>query len=444
MNFSEVALGYDLETAALEASRCLNCKNRPCVGGCPVGIEIPDFIRKIKERNPAEAVKIIKRRNMLPAICGRVCPQEQQCEKACVLNKLGDPVAIGRLERFAGDWEADNETTKVGKASSTGRRAAVVGSGPAGLTAASELARLGHSVTIFEAFQRPGGVLLYGIPAFRLPKVIVEREIEKVKALGVEILTNQILGKTFSIDDLFKRGYHSIFIGVGAGPPSKLNIPGDNLECVYSANDYLRSASLLKARADLENMPLRQGRKVLVIGGGNVAMDAARTAVRLGAEMVTIAYRRSRAEMPARQEEIEITEEEGVKLDMLVNPVKIIGDDEGRVRAVQLIKMQLGDTDESGRPRPMPISGSDYIIDVDTVIVAAGAGYNPLFFEPGGVQTNKWGYIITDPETGLTSRPGVYAGGDIVTGAATVIQAMGAGLRSARSMHQYMMNLKKN
>jgi len=440
-NFDEVALGYDDETAVLEASRCLNCKNKPCVAGCPVEIDIPGFISRICERDVAGAIGIIKEANCLPAICGRVCPQEAQCEVVCVLGKKSEPVAIGRLERYAADWESEHgAAARIEQAPPTGRRAAVVGSGPGGLTVAAELARRGHAVTVFEAFHKPGGVLVYGIPEFRLPKSIVEREVEFVKSLGVEVRTNVVVGRTLTIDDLFEQGYDAVFVGVGAGLPSFLNIPGENSLYVYSANEYLTRANLMKAYLHpVYDTPLRRGKKVVVVGGGNVAMDSARTAVRLGAEEVRLVYRRSRVEMPARAEEVENAEEEGIIFELLTNPVRVIPDEQQRVKAVECIRMELGEPDDSGRRRPVPIPGSEFQIETDTFVVAIGNRANPLLTKTTpGMDTNQWGYIITDPETGQTTREGVYAGGDIVTGAATVILAMGAGLRCARAMHEYM------
>jgi len=441
-NFDEVALGYDDETAVLEASRCLNCKNKPCVAGCPVEIDIPGFISRIRDGDVAGAIRIIKQANCLPAICGRVCPQETQCEIACVLGKKSEPVAIGRLERYAADWESRHgAAARVEQAPPTGRRAAVVGSGPGGLTVAAELARRGHAVTVFEAFHKPGGVLVYGIPEFRLPKSIVEREVEFVKTLGVEVRTNVVVGRTLTVDDLFEQGYDAVFIGVGAGLPSFLNIPGENSLYVYSANEYLTRANLMKAYLHpVYDTPLRRGRKVVVVGGGNVAMDSARTAVRLGADEVRLVYRRSRVEMPARAEEVENAEEEGIIFELLTNPVRVIPDEQQRVKAVECIRMELGEPDDSGRRRPVPIPGSEFQIEADTFVVAIGNRANPLLTKTTpGMDTNEWGYIIADPDTGQTTREGVYAGGDIVTGAATVILAMGAGLRCARAMHEYMM-----
>ena len=441
-NFDEVALGYDEDTAVSEASRCLSCKNKPCVAGCPVEVDIPGFIARIREREVGAAIHIIKKTNCLPAVCGRVCPQEAQCEKSCVLGKKGEPVAIGRLERYAADREAAAGRIKEPEhAPQTGCRAAVVGSGPAGLTVAAELARLGHSVTIYEAFHKAGGVLVYGIPEFRLPKAIVEREVDYVRKLGVEIRTNAVIGRTLNIDELFAQGADAVFVGVGAGLPSFLNIPGENSLYVYSANEYLTRSNLMKAYLNpVYDTPIRRGRRVVVVGGGNVAMDAARTAVRLGADEVRLVYRRSRAEMPARAEEIGHAEEEGVVLDLLTNPVRVVADDERRVKAVECVRMRLGEPDASGRRRPITIPGSEFAIEADTFVVAVGVGANPLLTSSTpGIETNKRGYIVADPETGRTSHEGLYAGGDIVTGAATVILAMGAGLRAARAMHEYMM-----
>ena len=441
-NFDEVALGYDEDTAVLEASRCLGCKKMPCVAGCPVEIDIPGFVGRIRDRDMAGAIALIKAANCLPAICGRVCPQEVQCEKECVLGKKGEPVAIGRLERFAADWEAaQGDAADVERAAPTGRRAAVVGSGPGGLTVAAELARRGHQVTIFEAFHKPGGVLVYGIPEFRLPKSIVEREVEFVKSLGVEVHTNVVVGRTVTVDELFEQGYDAVFIGVGAGLPSFLGIPGENLLYVYSANEYLTRANLMKAYLTEYDTPLVRGKKVVVVGGGNVAMDSARTALRMGADEVRLVYRRSRVEMPARAEEVDHAEEEGVIFELLTNPVRIIPDDQKRVQAIECVRMELGEPDDSGRRRPIPIEGSEFETETDTVVIAIGNKANPLLpSATEGMETNRWGYIVADEETGRTTREGVYAGGDIVTGAATVILAMGAGLRAARAMHEYMMS----
>ncbi|MFH1730844.1 MAG: NADPH-dependent glutamate synthase [Planctomycetota bacterium] len=441
-NFDEVTLGYDEETAVAEASRCLACKNKPCVAGCPVEIDIPGFINRIRERDIAGAIRIIKESNCLPAICGRVCPQEVQCEQECVLGKKGEPVAVGRLERFAADWEArQNAKAEVAQAAPTGKRAAVIGSGPGGLTVAAELARRGHAVTVFEAFHKPGGVLVYGIPEFRLPKSIVEREVDFVRSLGVEVRTNVVVGRTLTINELFEQGYDAVFVGVGAGLPAFLNIPGENLLQVYSANEYLTRANLMKAYLEDYDTPLVRGGRVVVVGGGNVAMDSARTAMRMGADEVRLVYRRSRTEMPARAEEVEHAEQEGIIFELLTNPTRIFGNDETRVKAIECIRMELGEPDDSGRRRPVPTPGSEFRIDVDTVVIAIGNKANPLLPKvTPGMDTNKRGYIIADPETGRTTREGVYAGGDIVTGAATVILAMGAGLCCARAMHEYMMS----
>jgi len=440
-NFDEVALGYDEDAAVSEASRCLACKNKPCVAGCPVEVDIPGFIARIRRREIAAAIGIIKKTNCLPAVCGRVCPQEAQCEKFCVLGKKGEPVAIGRLERYVADREAAaGRVEEPVREPLTGLRAAVVGAGPAGLTVAAELARLGHSVTIYEAFHKAGGVLVYGIPEFRLPKAIVEREVEYVRKLGVEVRTNAVIGRTLMIDELFAQGADAVFVGVGAGLPFFLNIPGENSLYVYSANEYLTRANLMKAYlSPAYDTPIRRGRSVVVVGGGNVAMDAARTAVRLGADEVRLVYRRSRAEMPARAEEIGHAQEEGVVLELLSKPIRIVADDEKRVKAVECVRMRLGEPDASGRRRPIPIPSSEFEIEADTFIVAVGAGANPLLTSSTpDIETNTRGYILADPETGRTSREGLYAGGDIVTGAATVILAMGAGLRAARAMHEYI------
>ena len=440
-NFNEVALGLTEELAVKESLRCTQCKKPVCIQGCPVEIDIPQFIQLVSEKKFIEAFEVVYGANTLPAICGRVCPQEVQCEERCVLGQKGEPVAIGRLERFAADWEAEqDDVTEVKKAPPTGKRAAVIGSGPGGLTAAAELARRGHAVTVFEAFHKPGGVLVYGIPEFRLPKAVVEREVEFVKGHGVDVLTNVVVGRTTTVDELFEQGYDAVFVGVGAGLPSFLNISGENLLNVYSANEYLTRANLMKAYRDDYDTPITKGGTVVVVGGGNVAIDSARTALRMGATEVRLVYRRSRAEMPARAEEVVHAEEEGIVFDLLTNPVRILGDDEMRVRGIECIRMELGAPDESGRRRPVPISGSEFQTEADTVVIAIGNKANPLLTKTPGMETNKWGYIIADPETGRTTREGVYAGGDIVTGAATVILAMGAGLRCARAMHEYMMS----
>lgn len=439
-NFDEVALGYDEETAVAEAGRCLNCKKPMCKEGCPVGVDIPEFIALVKERKFDEAARVIKRTNALPAVCGRVCPQENQCEKNCIVGKKHEPVAIGRLERFVGDYIVDkDEQPEV--AEPTGYKVAVVGSGPAGLACAADLARLGHSVTIFEALHTPGGVLMYGIPEFRLPKRIVQKEIQNLKKMGVQIETNAIIGQIHSLDELFEEeGFDAAFLGTGAGTPYFMNIPGENLNGVYSANEFLTRSNLMKAYSFPEyDTPTKVGKRVAVLGGGNVAMDAARTALRLGAEEVYIVYRRSRAELPARLEEIEHAEEEGVKFLFLTNPVRYIGNEEGWLTALECIKMELGEPDASGRRKPVPVPGSEFALPVDVAVVAIGQGPNPLLTQnTPDLETNKRGNIVAD-EFGKTSKPGVFAGGDVVTGAATVIKAMGAGRLAAKSIHEYLM-----
>ncbi|MFC1683246.1 NADPH-dependent glutamate synthase [Candidatus Zixiibacteriota bacterium] len=440
-NFGEVALGYSPEQAKREADRCLNCKKPSCVAGCPVEVNIPDFIRCVQEGDCVAGARVIKRTNALPAVCGRVCPQEDQCEKLCVLAKKGAPVAIGRLERFVADYEAQQGETEVPEMSpSTGKKVAVVGAGPAGLTVAGDLIKLGHGVTIFEALHEPGGVLIYGIPEFRLPKAIVKREVEYVKSLGVELNTSFVVGQLQTVDELMESGYDAVFLGNGAGLPYFMNVPGENLNGVYSANEFLTRSNLMKAfRFPEYDTPIKVGRRVVVIGGGNVAMDSLRTALRLGAEKVWCVYRRSRTEMPARGEEIENAEEEGIEFKLLTNPVRIIGDEQGWVTGMECVQMELGEPDDSGRRRPVPVKDSEFVMDVDQVIVAIGQGANPLVASTtSGLETNKWGYIIADAETGATSKKGVYAGGDIVTGAATVILAMGAGRGAARAIDAYL------
>jgi glutamate synthase (NADPH/NADH) small chain len=440
-NFSEVALGYTRENAIREASRCLQCKNMPCIEGCPVNIAIPEFIKKIKEGDFMGAIHVIKETNALPAVCGRVCPQETQCEEKCVLGKKGEPIAIGRLERFAADYEAQQGDIRVPEvAKPTGKKVAVIGAGPAGLTVAGELAKKGHDVSVFEALHKAGGVLVYGIPEFRLPKAIVQREVDYVGKLGAKIKVDVIVGQAVTVDELFAQGFDAIFVGTGAGLPYFLNIPGENLNGVYSANEFLTRANLMKAYLFPEyDTPVRVGSKVAVVGGGNVAMDSARVAKRLGAENVYLVYRRSRAEMPARAEEAHHAEEEGIDFRLLTNPIKVVGDDNGWVTGLEVVKQQLGEPDASGRRRPMDIPGSNYIIDVDVVIVAIGQGPNPILTQSGaGLELRKSGNIVADPETGKTSRKGVFAGGDIVTGAATVILAMGAGRKAAAAMDEYL------
>jgi glutamate synthase (NADPH/NADH) small chain len=444
-NFDEVPLGYTPETAKTEALRCIQCKNPSCVEGCPVQVDIPGFIARVAEGDFIGAARHIKKTNALPAVCGRVCPQEVQCEERCVRGKKGDPVAIGRLERFVADFErAAGDVAIPEKPASTGKRVAVVGSGPSGLTVAGDLVQLGHDVTIFEALHKPGGVLVYGIPEFRLPKAIVAAEVEYLQRLGAKIQTSFVVGKTSTVDDLFAEGFDAVYLGTGAGLPTFMNIPGENLNGVYSANEYLTRSNLMKAyRFPEYDTPIVKGKDVAVVGGGNVAMDSVRTAMRLGADHVYLIYRRSRAEMPARGEEIHHAEEEGIEFHLLTNPVRYIGNDKGWVVGVECLKMELGEPDESGRRRPVPVKGSEFVIDVDTVVVAIGAGANPLVQSTTpGLDTNKWNYIIADEETGQTTREGVFAGGDIVTGAATVILAMGAGRKAAGAMHRYLMSKK--
>ncbi len=444
-NFNEVALGYNEEQALAEAGRCLQCPKPQCVQGCPVEVNIPAFIKSMREKDYGAAIKKIKDKNCLPAICGRVCPQEEQCQNVCLLGKAGDAVSIGRLERFLADWERKTGIACSEKAPATGKRVAIIGAGPAGLTAAADLVKLGHEVVIFEALHRPGGVLMYGIPEFRLPKTIVEAEADYVKKLGVEIRASCIIGRTFTIPELLKRGFDAVFIGTGAGLPQFLGVPGENLGGIYSANEFLIRVNLMKAYTFPEcDTPIRIGKKVAVIGGGNVAMDSARSALRLGAEEVCIVYRRSREELPARHEEVENAEEEGITCKFLANPTKFIGDDKGWVKAMECICMELGPPDESGRRRPIPAKGSEFVMDVDTVIVAIGRTPNPIIQSTTqGLAVTKWGTIVAD-ENGKTSIDGVYAGGDIVTGEATVISAMGAGKKAAKAMHEYLMKKPAN
>ncbi len=439
-NFNEVALGYNEEQAVAEAERCLQCPEPECVKGCPVEIDVRAFIKHIVEKDFDEAVKVVKEKNSLPAICGRVCPQEEQCQRLCVLGKKGDPLSIGRLERFVADYELKRGVEAPSMPKSSGKKVAVVGAGPAGLTAGAELAKFGHEVTIFEALHAPGGVLMYGIPEFRLPKKIVEAEVDYVKKLGVVIKTNTVIGKIFTIDNLFEQGFDAVFIGTGAGLPRFLRFPGENLCGIYSANEFLIRTNLMKAyRFPEYDTPIRIGKKVVVIGGGNVAMDSARAAIRLGADEVEIVYRRSRTEMPARLEEIENAEEEGIKFNFLTNPIRFLGDQQGWVVGMECIAMQLGEPDESGRRRPIPIKGSEFKMDVDIVIVAIGQSPNPMIPRTTkGLKITRWGTIVVDEKTGKTSIDGVYAGGDIVSGAATVISAMGAGKKAANSIQKYL------
>ena len=436
-NFSEVALGYTKEQAIDEAQRCLNCKHKPCIAGCPVKVHIPEFIAKVAAGDFEAAYQIISESSALPAVCGRVCPQESQCEKMCVRGIKGESVAIGRLERFVADYHNAHSEVSAAKPKMNGHKVAVVGSGPSGLTCAGDLARKGYDVTVFEALHLAGGVLVYGIPEFRLPKSIVQREIDQLKALGVKIETNVIIGRTITIDELMQEyGFEAVFIGSGAGLPKFMNIPGENLKGVYSANEFLTRTNLMKAYQPDATTPIRKGKHVAVVGGGNVAMDAARCAKRLGAE-VTIIYRRTEAELPARLEEIEHAKEEGIIFRFLTNPLEIIGDEDGWVAAARCQKMQLGEPDASGRRRPVPIEGAEEVIPLDTVIMALGTSPNPLIRDTtDGLDTQRWGGIIVEEETGKTSRDGVYAGGDAVTGAATVILAMGAGKTAAAAIDE--------
>lgn len=434
-NFDEVTLGYSEETAIDEAKRCLNCKNMPCVSGCPVKIHIPEFIKEVAEGNFENAYQIISKSSSLPAVCGRVCPQETQCESKCVRAIKGESVGIGRLERFVADWHNKNATELPQKPASNGHKVAVIGSGPSGLTCAGDLAKKGYEVTIFEALHSAGGVLVYGIPEFRLPKSIVQKEIDGLKSLGVKIETNMVIGKVLSIDELLEDGFDAVFIGSGAGLPKFMGIPGENLNGVYSANEFLTRINLMKAYKDDSKTPIKDSKKVAVIGGGNVAMDAARCAKRLGAEEVYIVYRRSEAELPARREEVEHAKEEGIIFKLLSSPVEILSDENGFVNGMKCIEMELGEPDKSGRRRPQEKPDSEFVIPLDCVIMALGTSPNPLIKSTTeGLETTAWGGIIADENTGLTSRKGVYAGGDAVTGAATVILAMGAGKAAAEAI----------
>lgn len=449
-NFKEVALGYEEAAAIDEAKRCLHCVHKPCVNGCPVRVQIPDFIEKVKEGDFEGAYKIITHSSTLPAVCGRVCPQETQCESQCVRGIKGEPVGIGRLERFVADWHNLNSNDEISRPAPNGHKVAVVGSGPSGLACAGDLAKLGYSVTIFEALHKAGGVLSYGIPEFRLPKNILNREIENLVKLGVEIKTNYVIGRTLTITDLFEKGYEGVFIGSGAGLPRFMGIEGESLNAVYSANEFLTRCNLMGAYKDDSATPIMKGGKVAVVGGGNVAMDAARTALRLGAEKVYIIYRRSEVELPARKEEIEHAKEEGIEFKFLTNPIQILAYDNkedpkdqknGFVMGIRCIRMQLGEPDERGRRRPVEIAGSEFDIDVDCVIMAIGTSPNPLIkLMDGSLETNKYGGIIVEEITGKTSIEGVYAGGDAVTGAATVISAMGAGRVGAQAIDNYIKN----
>ncbi len=446
-NFDEVALGYSEEIAISEAQRCITCKNQPCVSGCPVNIDIPNFISKIKDGNFEEAYNVISLSSSLPAVCGRVCPQETQCESKCTLGVKFEPVGIGRLERFVADWHNNNSKEQPQKPTSNGHKVAVVGSGPSGLTCAGDLAKKGYDVTVFEALHTAGGVLVYGIPEFRLPKAIVAKEVDTLKSLGVDIQTNVVIGKTLTIDELFESGFEAVFIGSGAGLPNFMGIPGESLKGVYSANEFLTRSNLMKAYLNNPETPIMKGGKVAVVGGGNVAMDAARTALRLGADKVYIVYRRSMDELPARKEEVEHAIEEGIDFKLLNNPVEILGynnpDDphdakNGFVTGMKCIKMELGEPDEKGRRRPVPVENSEFTLDVDTVIISIGTSPNPLIKNTtDNLEVNRWGGIVVT-EDGLTSREGVYAGGDAVTGAATVISAMGAGKVAAKAIDEYL------
>ncbi len=439
-NFEEVCLGYNADEAVEEANRCIGCKNAQCVKGCPVSIDIPGFIAKVKEENFEEAYQIISQSSALPAVCGRVCPQESQCEGKCIRGIKGDSISIGKLERFVADWARENGIKPVGATEKKGKKVAVIGSGPAGLTCAGDLAKMGYDVTIFEALHEAGGVLVYGIPEFRLPKqAVVAKEIENVKSLGVKIETNVVVGKSVTIDELIsEEGFDAVFIGSGAGLPKFMGIPGENANGVFSANEYLTRSNLMKAFDENSNTPIMRGKKVAVVGGGNVAMDAARTALRLGAE-VHIVYRRSEEELPARVEEVHHAKEEGVIFDLLTNPTEIIADDKGWVTGMKCIRMELGEPDASGRRRPVEVEGSEFVMELDTVIMSLGTSPNPLISSTTeGLETNKWKCIVADETTGLTSKEGVYAGGDAVTGAATVILAMGAGKAAAKGIDEYL------
>ena len=437
-NFKEVTLGYTAEMAIEEANRCLGCKNPKCVEGCPVNVRIPEFIAKVKEGDFQAAYEIITSTNALPALSGRVCPQETQCESKCVRGIKGEPVAIGRLERFVADWYRENVNAMPGKAEPNGKKVAVVGSGPAGMTCASDLAKKGYAVTMFEALHTAGGVLVYGIPEFRLPKAIVANEIEKLKAQGVEVMTNMVIGRVLTIDELFEMGYKAVFVGSGAGLPMFMNIPGESLKGVMSANEYLTRTNLMKAYNADADTPVIQSKAVAVVGGGNVAMDAARCAMRLGADKVYVVYRRGEAEMPARLEEQHHAKEEGIEFKTLCNPVEILGDENGRVKAIRCIRMELGEPDASGRRRPVEVPGSEFELDVDTVIMSLGTSPNPLIRSTTpGLDTNRKGCLVIN-EDAMTTREGVFAGGDAVTGAATVILAMGAGKKGAASIDAFL------
>ena len=439
-NFEEVALGYTKEMAMEEAQRCLHCPTKPCISGCPVAVNIPDFIERVKEGSFEEAYQIIHETSSLPAVCGRVCPQEKQCEAKCVRGVKGEAVAIGRLERFVADWHRENVKDELQKPKSNGHKVAVVGAGPAGLTCAGDLAKKGYQVSVFEALHVAGGVLMYGIPEFRLPKTVVQTEIEGLKQMGVDIQTNMVIGRSESVDDLFDAGYESVFIGSGAGLPSFMNMPGENLKGVYSANEFLTRCNLMKAYKDGVDTPIQHPKRAVIVGGGNVAMDAARCAKRLGVEEVTIVYRRSMDELPARKEEVEHAMEEGIVFKLLTNPVRVLGNEDGWVCGMECVSMELGEPDASGRRRPVEIKDSNFVLDVDCMIMAIGTSPNPLIRSTTeGLETNRKGCLIAD-DNGATTREGVFAGGDAVTGAATVILAMGAGKTAAAAIDDYIQN----
>ena len=439
-NFEEVALGYTKEMAMEEAQRCLHCPTKPCISGCPVAVNIPDFIEQVKEGNFEEAYQIIHETSSLPAVCGRVCPQEKQCEAKCVRGVKGEAVAIGRLERFVADWHRENVKDELKKPEGNGHKVAVVGAGPAGLTCAGDLAKKGYQVSVFEALHVAGGVLMYGIPEFRLPKAVVQTEIEGLKQMGVDIQTNMVIGRSESVDDLFDAGYESVFIGSGAGLPSFMNMPGENLKGVYSANEFLTRCNLMKAYKDGVDTPIQHPKRAVIVGGGNVAMDAARCAKRLGVEEVTIVYRRSMDELPARKEEVEHAMEEGIVFKLLTNPVRVLGNEDGWVCGMECVSMELGEPDASGRRRPVEIKDSNFVLDVDCMIMAIGTSPNPLIRSTTeGLETNRKGCLIAD-DNGATTREGVFAGGDAVTGAATVVLAMGAGKTAAAAIDDYIQN----
>lgn len=441
-NFDEVALGYTKEMAMEEAQRCLHCPTKPCISGCPVAVNIPDFIEEVKNGEFEKAYQIIRQTSSLPAVCGRVCPQETQCESKCVRGVKGEAVAIGRLERFVADWHREHVKDEAVKPASNGHKVAVVGAGPAGLTCAGDLAKLGYQVSVFEALHVAGGVLMYGIPEFRLPKAIVQNEIDGLKQMGVDIETNMVVGRSESVDDLFEAGYESVFIGSGAGLPNFMNMSGENLKGVYSANEFLTRCNLMKAYKEGVDTPIQHPKRAVIVGGGNVAMDAARCAKRLGVEEVTIVYRRSMEELPARKEEVEHAQEEGIIFRLLTNPVRVLGDENGWVKGMECVSMELGEPDESGRRRPVEIKDSNFVLDVDCMIMAIGTSPNPLIRSTTeGLETNRKGCLIAD-DNGATTREGVFAGGDAVTGAATVILAMGAGKTAAKAMDAYIQNKK--